>query len=402
MGRKREDHVRLSAEERKLIKREMKNTTPTRATRCTILLQADENNSKNKNRSFTLEAISERSGASINTVRATIRYFLQEGLVKALAIERNPNSDNAKRKITVEDELFIVEKMKGVPPEGYCRWTITLLHNTIVKQLHDISRSSVGNIVKKYDLRPYIKKCWIIPPENDPEFVCCMEDVIRVYGLPYNPKMPVYCFDEKPFQLLDDYRKPIPMKEGNPEKVDSTYIRCGTVSISVTLDVNQGYIYHRVSPTRTAVDFAESLEWISDTLEKDADRIVLVLDNLNTHVLNSLYKAFPPEKAFRIAQRFELHYTPKHASWLDMAEIAINVMTKQCLGRKFSNIDILENELCTWEKVHNKAAAPFHWTFTVEKARVKLKRVYPDPDKYVKDRDDLRKKKKSNIDDNDE
>ena len=392
MGLERDDHVMLTKEERKLIKREMKDTTPTRMLRCNILLQADENVSSNKKKKFTLEAIADRSGTSVNTVRTTIHNYLEGGLVATLSIARNPETDNAHRKVTEEMEVKIVETMLSDPPDGYCRWTVSLLHNVIAEE-YDIGRTAVGEIVKKHDLRPYLKESWCIPPENDPEYVYHMEDVLEVYRGKYTKLHPAYCVDEKPFQLLGEGREPIPMKEGSPEKIDSTYVRCGTVSVSVVYDIMTGYIHQKVKETRTAVDFAETLKWISDKLAPEAEKIVLVMDNLNTHTLASLYKAFKPEEALRLARRFEVHYTPVHASWLDMAEIAINVMTRQCLGKRIPGIKALREKLDSWESVHNKVAKPFRWTFTVNDARVKLVKVYPDIDEYLKERDKLREAK---------
>ena len=394
MGLRRIEHIELTSEERKLIKWEMKSTTPTRMMRCNILLQADEKNYKNKKKKFTLEAIAERSGTSRETVRKTLRSYLDGGLVQALSIKRNSKSDDAKRKVTEDIEVLIVSTMLKDPPEGYSQWTITLLHNTIAEQ-YNISRSSVGNVVKAHDLRPYLKKSWCIPPEKDPDYVFHMEDLISVYMRTFTRRNRGFCVDEKPFQLLGEDRKPIPMSEGNPEKIDSTYVRCGTVSITVVLDLQTGAIYQKVNETRTAVDFAETLKWISDELAPDAETITLVMDNLNTHSLASLYKAFPPEEALRIAQRFETHTTPVHASWLDMAEIAINVMTKQSLGKRIAGINALRDHLDKWQRVHNKAATPYQWTFTHTKARIKLKRVYPNIQEYIDARDKLRESKQA-------
>ena len=378
MGQVRDSHVKLTSDERKLLKHEMKNATPTRVLRCNILLQADESNAKNKAKGFTIEEIANRSGAAENTVRETINSFCTDGIVGALTIKRNENSNLANKKILEEYEIKIVSTMESKAPEGFSRWTISLLHSTVAASCGNISRSSVANVVKKHDLRPYIKRMWVIPPEHDADFAYHMEDIIQVYRQPIDPKRPVYCVDEKPFQLLDEARQPIPMKPGRPERIDSTYIRCGTVSISCVVKPADGTIYQRVSPTRSALDFAQVLKWIANDLEPNAEKIILIYDNLNTHTLASLYKAFPPEEAWKIARRFEIHTTPKHASWLDLAEVAINVMTKQCLDRRIESIEHLTSELNAWQRVHNAAATPFRWFFTVEDARVKMKRVYPD------------------------
>jgi hypothetical protein len=148
-----------------------------------------------------------------------------------------------------------------------------------------------------------------------------------------------------------------------------------------------------VEETRTAVDWAEKVKYLVDVLEPDAEKIILVMDNLNTHSIASLYKAFPPKEAFRIAQRLEVHYTPKHGSWLDIAEIALNIMTRECLGRRIPSIEKLKEELNAWNENYNNNPTPINWQFTEEDSRVKLKRLYPDIDKFRNDRDETRKKK---------
>ena len=190
-----------------------------------------------------------------------------------------------------------------------------------------------------------ISEYWCIPPKEDSEFVAAMEDVLDVYHQPYNPAAPLWCMDEKPYQLLGESREPLPMRPGDDTKLDAEYKRNGTVSVFCFIQPHTGRIIHAVEPTRTAVDWAEKIKYLIDVVNPSADKIILVCDNLNTHSIASFYKAFPPEEARRLATKLELHYTPKHGSWLDIAEIGINIMTRECLNRRIGGIEELKNEL---------------------------------------------------------
>ena len=204
-----------------------------------------------------------------------------------------------------------------------------------------------------------------------------MEDILDIYERPYDPAIPVVCVDEKPYQLLGEAREPLPMRPGDTRKVDSKYVRNGTCSIFVFVEPLGGVRHVSVREHRTAVDWAEEIRYLVDVSYPDRDRIILVMDNLNTHALSSLYKAFPAPEARRIAKKLEIHYTPKHGSWLDIAEIELNVMTRQCLSRRIENIDLLRQELTAWESDRNEHTACIHWHFTTDKAGTKLTSLYP-------------------------
>ena len=204
-----------------------------------------------------------------------------------------------------------------------------------------------------------------------------MEDVLDVYELPYNPELPVVCMDEKPYQLLKEAREPLPIRPGNDQKVDSEYIRNGTCSIFAFVEPLGGKHHISVREHRTATDWAEEIKYLVDVLYPEAEKVVLVMDNLNTHKTASLYKKYPATEARRIIKRLEIHYTPKHGSWLDIAEIELNVMTRQCLSRRIGDINTLRNELSAWEIERNAAAAKVNWQFKTTDARIKLKSLYP-------------------------
>lgn len=204
-----------------------------------------------------------------------------------------------------------------------------------------------------------------------------MEDVLDVYELPYDPMSPVVCMDEKSYQLLDDVRQPLPVRPGDNQKTDSEYKRNGTCSIFAFVEPLGGRHHVSVHEHRTAIDWAMGIKYLSDEMFPDAKKIILVMDNLNTHKAASLYKAFPPSEARRIIKRLEIHYTPKHGSWLDMAEIELNVMTRQCLSRRISTLDKLKCELSAWEMERNRDTAKIQWHFQTGDAREKLISLYP-------------------------
>jgi hypothetical protein len=205
-----------------------------------------------------------------------------------------------------------------------------------------------------------------------------MEDVLDVYEMPYDPSIPVVCMDEKPYQLLGEARESWAMRPGDNKKVDSEYVRNGTCSIFAFVEPLGGKHHVSVHEHRTAVDWAEEIKYLVDEMYPDAEKIILVMDNLNTHKPSSLYKKYKPEEARRIIKKLEIHYTPKHGSWLDIAEIELNVMTRQCLNRRIDSIEKLTSELAAWEKERNEKHAKVNWHFRTKDARVKLISLYPE------------------------
>lgn len=205
-----------------------------------------------------------------------------------------------------------------------------------------------------------------------------MEDVLDVYELPYNPDIPVVCMDEKPYQLLGEARESWAMRPGDNKKIDSEYVRNGTCSIFAFVEALAGKHHTSVHEHRTAIDWANEIKYLADVMYPEKEKIILVMDNLNTHKVSSLYKAFPPAEARRIIKKLEIHYTPKHGSWLDIAEIELNVMTRQCLSRRIESIDILRTELAIWEGQRNHSSAKVNWQFTTKDARTKLISLYPE------------------------
>lgn len=204
-----------------------------------------------------------------------------------------------------------------------------------------------------------------------------MEDVLDVYCLPYDPTIPQVCMDEQPQQLIRETRRPLPAEPGQPERVDYEYERNGTANLFLFVEPLGGWRHVAVTERRTAVDWAHQIRDLVDVHYPHAKRIRLVMDNLNTHKMASLYEAFQPAEARRVAQRLEIHYTPKHGSWLNIAEIELSALTRQCLDRRIPDIETLREETQAWEVERNTQQTGVDWQFTTAEARTKLKRLYP-------------------------
>ena len=217
----------------------------------------------------------------------------------------------------------------------------------------------------------------MIPPEHDGEYVARMEDVLEVYQRPYEPAIPVICMDEKSVQLLKETRPSISATAGRPERVDYEYERNGTANIFMFCEPLAGWRQTRVTERRTKLDWACAVRDLLDGRYAEARLVVLVMDNLNTHSIGSFYEAFPPAEARRLTQRLEIHYTPKHGSWLNMAENELSSLTRQCLSRRIGTIEQMRTEVAAWDQARNRDAVKINWRFSVDQARIKLRRVYP-------------------------
>jgi len=204
-----------------------------------------------------------------------------------------------------------------------------------------------------------------------------MEDLLDTYCLPPDRRVPLICMDEQPVQLIQETRSPLPALPGHPLRMDYEYERNGTATVFLFTEPLQGHRQVHVRERRTATDWAEEIQHLLEVEYPEADRIRLVCDNLNTHKLGSLYEAFPPDTARRLAQRLEIHYTPKHGSWLNIAELELSVLTRQCLDRRIPNLETLRQETQAWETRRNTAQKRVDWQFTTPDARIKLRRLYP-------------------------
>lgn len=216
-----------------------------------------------------------------------------------------------------------------------------------------------------------------MPGEPSAAFVCAMEDVIEVYHRPYDPRYPQVCMDETSKQLVGEEVKPSPPKPGVPERFDTHYVRNGVANLFMLFEPLTGWRDVQVTDRHTRTDWAHLMKQLVDVHYPEAERIVLVCDNLNTHEKASLYEAFPPAEAKRIADKLEIHYTPKHGSWLNVAECELSILARQCLDRRIPDIPSLKREVEAWKNDRNNVAAPLDWRFTVEDARIKMRRLYP-------------------------
>jgi hypothetical protein len=230
---------------------------------------------------------------------------------------------------------------------------------------------------QKNDLKPWLKQQWVIPPRASAGFVANMEDVLDTYAKPYDPGRPVVCVDEGGKQLIGDIREPLPVRPGSPAKQDAEYARAGVANLFLAFEPLAGWRHAEVTERKTSVDFARFLRALSDDHYPKAERIVLVCDNLSTHTPAALYEAFAPAEARRLAERFEWHYTPKHGSWLNVAELELSVAARQCLDRRIPDLATLRREVAAWEAARNAAVVKVEWQFTTADARIRLKKLYP-------------------------
>src|SRR4051794_30373036 len=323
------------------------------------------------------ETIAQSLGVGGSTVYRTKRRFVEGNLDKARHEDPRPG---AARKLSAQEEALLVATACSRPPEGRARWTLELLAGEMVRlTAHEsLSRETVRRRLAENELKPWREKMWGVP-KIDGAYVARMEDVLDLYAEPPDPKYPVGCLDESPVQLIGEVRKPIAAAPGQVARVDYEYRRNGTVNLFVVTDVHRPWRKVTVTERRTAQDYAERLRELVDVDFPDAACIRVVQDNLSTHNPGALYETFPAPEAHRILGRLEFHYTPKHASWLNMVEIEIGVLKGQCLDRRINNQQELEREIAAWERKRNGVGARVNWMFTTEKARTKMGRAYPKP-----------------------
>jgi transposase len=277
-------------------------------------------------------------GLSPTTIYRTKRAFVEEGLDEALHDATRPGGQ---RKLSGKEEALLIATACSTPPVGRARWTLDLLADEMVRltQHETLSSETVRRRLAEKELKPWQKKMWCIP-KVDTEFVARMEDVLDLYAERPDKKRPVVCFDETPRQLIGEARVPVAAKPGKPARVDYEYVRNGTANVFMFLDAHRKWRHAKVTDRRANSDFAICMRDLADEHYPDADCIRVVLDNLSTHTPAALYETFAPEEARRILRRIEFHYTPKHASWLNMVEIEIGVMVGQCLDRRISRSSI--------------------------------------------------------------
>lgn len=323
------------------------------------------------------EEIARTVQVGTSTVYRTKRRFVEESLEAALSEEPRPGG---KRKLTGSEEALLIATACSAPPHGRARWTLALLADAMVTLTPhaQISRDTIGRRLAENDLKPWQQKMWCVP-KIDADYVARMEDVLDLYTRAPTPGTAVVCVDESPRQLIGEVRPTTRARPGRPARQDYEYRRNGTANVFLAVDAHRPWRAARVTTRRTAVDFATWMRDLIDGPYARADRIQVVLDNLSTHTAAAFYEAFPPSEARRLLRKVEFHYVPKHASWLNMVEIEIGVLARQCLARRIPDLDTLTTEVAAWVAARNRAAVAVKWMFGIERARMKLGHAYPAP-----------------------
>jgi transposase len=293
-----------------------------------ILLNADENgpNMADKEISVSLHC-------HLNTIHNVRKRFVEFGLNTAL--DRKPlEYPSRPKKLDGEQEARLIAIACGKPPEGRKRWTMSLLADELVALdiVDTISPKTVERTLKKNELKPHLRQCWVIPPEQNEEFVAHMEDVLGLYQCPYDEKNPVVCMDEQPFQFVSEVVQPISATENHPERYDYEYRRNGSLNVFMFTEPLAGWRKVIITDSKTKKDWAEVIMYLLEVEYSTAEKVILICDNYPTHTIGALYLAFSPEVASRLLKRLEIHYTPKHGSWLNIAEIELSALTVQCIA----------------------------------------------------------------------
>ena len=335
--------------------------------RANILLMADCRKHQDKD-------IAETLNVSTSTLYRTKKRFVEEGLDEALNEGARPGMP---RKLDANQEALLIALACSEPPEGLCRWTLNLIADKFISlsDIKVVSTETIRRRFKENDLKPWQRKMWCVGKMNA-DYVAQMEHVLDLYARPANTAQPVVNFDEAKKQLVSDISPPSAAKPGQAGRMDYEYKRVSVANIFMFFDRHRGWRKAKATANKKAEDFALCMKDLVDEHYPDAEKIHVVMDNYSTHKLGSLYKAFTPEEALRILRRLEFHYTPKHASWLNMVEIEIGNMNQQCLDRRIPSWDKLQSELAAWEKRKNDEGATIKWMFNVDKARKKLTRAY--------------------------
>jgi hypothetical protein len=326
---------------------------------------------------WTDQAIAEALDVSIPTIQRVRQRFVEQSFREAL--NPSPSGRKYQRLLDGVQEAYLIALACSAPPKGYHRWSLRLLAEKMIhlEYAQELSHETARQVLAENELKPWLRKEWCIPPNANAQFVYYMEDVLDVYQRPADPRYPLVCFDETPVQLVRETRKALPMKVGQPERWDYEYHREGTANLFMFFAPLHNWRHVKVTQQRTKVDWAICMHDLVYVHFPQAERCVLVEDQLNTHEPACLYEVFPPAEAKRILDRLEFHYTPKHGSWLNMAEIELSVLSRQCLDRYIASLTMLLEEVGAWECERNSNGATVDWRFTTADARIKLKRLYP-------------------------
>ncbi len=364
--------IELSCEQRQQIEQVIRSgTAPARKImHAHILLKSEQG--------WSDKQIMNAFGTGESTIWRVRRRFLEQGFEDALSRRPQPERPE-KRILNGVHEAHLIALCCGPQPEGRARWSMRLLADRFVQigEVETVSYETVRRTLSKNELKPWLKEYWCIPPKSNAEFVYHMEDVLEVYQRPYDARFPQVCLDETSRQHLKDVEPALPLRPGSCEKIDYEYEREGVSNVFLVCEPLAGKRFVQVTARRTKVDWACFVRDLIDVQYPQAEKIVLVMDNLNTHSPSSFYEVFSPQEARRLTEKLEIHYTPKHGSWLNMAEIELAVLVRQCLQRRIATPEALSQEVTAWQQTRNALSVTINWRFTASDARIKLKKLYP-------------------------
>lgn len=323
-----------------------------------------------RSKGLTLAEVADYLEISVRTVCNIEENYAQGGLSKALHDDPRPGAP-----VQFDDRVksHVVATVCSEPPEGFDRWTLELIRECVMQRevVPTISRETIRLILQEHDLKPWRQQSWCVP-RLDPQFIARMEDLLALYGRPADPRRPLVCLDEKSIQLLEDVRPPSGLLPGCGQRVDYEYKRNGTGNIFCAVEPQRGRYFTAVTARRTAEDFTRFLSALEEQY-CGSEKIVLVMDNLNTHRLESLIGSLGQEEGIKLWKRFEVHYTPRHGSWLNQAEIAINIYARQCLGKsRIPDLETLAKRTKAWTAIVNRRKVTINWHFTTKEARQKF------------------------------
>jgi len=307
---------------------------------------------------------------SVRTVCNIEDHYAAGGLDRALHDDPRPG---APVQFDARVKSHVVATVCSEPPEGFDRWTLELIRERVIERevVERISTETIRLILQEHDLKPWRQRSWCVP-RLDPEFIARMEDLLALYARPTDPRRPLVCLDEKPIQLLEEVRPSSGLLPGCGQRVDYEYKRNGTCNVFCAVEPQRGRYFTEVTARRTAADFSRFLATLAEQYPA-SEKIVLVLDNLNTHRRESLLASLGEEGGSQLWERFEVHYTPKHGSWLNQAEIAINIYARQCLGRsRIPDPETLRKRTQAWTAIVNRKQVTIKWHFTTKEARQKF------------------------------
>ncbi|MEL7352224.1 MAG: IS630 family transposase [Cyanobacteria bacterium P01_A01_bin.116] len=368
--------VRLSEEERVELQAVIKTLkgSSQKVRRAQMLLKADV-----EGPDWTDERISEAFCCRAKTVENVRKRLVEQGFESALnGVKRN--RPPTEKLLDGEQEAQVLALRLSEPPKGYANWSLRLLARKVIELgiVESVSHETVRQTLKKTGMTNRKIEYWVIPPEADGEFVAHMEEVLDVYARPYNPECPVICMDEQPVQLHKEIKHPIPATANRPKRVDYEYERAGTASIFMLSEPLAGWRQATARNRRTKIDWATEVAALMDGRYAECPKVILVSDNLNTHTKGAFYETFEPERARQLVRRIEFCHTPKHGSWLNVAENELSAMTRQCVeGRRFGDLETLREEIAAWSTDINNTQRGVDWQLKVEDARCKLISIYP-------------------------